>query len=100
MANLLRFFSRLGALISGVMVALSAGAQPTITGLAPAAAAVGATVVISGSGFSATTGRDAVTFGAVRATVVAATATQLTVRVPLGASSLAPVTVTDLVSRQ
>ena len=100
MTNSLRFFNWLGALIPGVLFALSAGAQPTITNLAPAAAAVGATVVINGSGFSATTGRDAVTFGAVRATVVAATATQLTVQVPLGASSIAPVTVTDLVSQQ
>lgn len=100
MARSLQFPGWLGALLAGVLLALTAEAQPAITGLAPAAAAAGATVVINGSGFSATAGRDAVTFGTARATVVAATATQLTVRVPLGASSIAPVTVTDLVSRQ
>ncbi len=100
MRHSLQFFGWLGALIAGVLLALPGGAQPTVTGLAPAAAAVGATVVISGSGFSAVAGRDAVNFGAVRATVTAATATQLTVQVPPGATSIAPVTVTDLVSRQ
>jgi len=91
------FWVMLGA---GALLAGAAGAQPVVTSLAPAAAAAGATVVISGTGFSTTAGRDAVTFGAVRATVTAATATQLTVLVPLGAASIAPVTVTDLVSRQ
>ncbi|WP_310396935.1 FG-GAP-like repeat-containing protein [Hymenobacter sp.] len=95
----LRSSAWLGAAAS-VLLAFAAQAQPVVTGLAPAAAAAGATVVINGSGFSATAGRDAVNFGAVRATVTAATATQLTVQVPVGASSIAPVTVTDLVSRQ
>ena len=98
MTHALRFAGCLGTLI--IDLTLTAAAQPVVTSLAPAAAAAGATVVISGSGFSATAGRDAVMFGAVRATVTAATATQLTVRVPLGATSVAPVTVTDLVSRQ
>ena len=86
--------------LAGLLLAATAGAQPVVTGLVPMAAAAGATVVISGTGFSAVAGRNAVTFGAVRATVTAATATQLTVRVPVGAASIAPVTVTDLVSRQ
>ena len=95
-----RISAFLGMSGAGALLAGAAGAQPVVTGLAPAAAAAGATVVISGTGFSTTAGRDAVTFGAVRATVTAATATQLTALVPLGAASIAPVTVTDLVSRQ
>ena len=102
MAHLLRSLSFFFALPVSVLL-LGTGratAQPVVTGLTPAAAAAGATVVVSGTGFSATAGRNAVNFGAVRATVTAATATQLTVQVPVGAASIAPVTVTDLVSRQ
>ena len=102
MAHLLRFWSSCFKLTISLLLAGTglANAQPVVTGLAPAAAAVGTTVVISGTGFSAVAGRDAVNFGAVRATITAATATQLTVQVPPGATSIAPVTVTDLVSRQ
>ena len=100
MTYALQFSGWLGPLLASMLFTLTAGAQPIVTGLVPAAAAAGATVVVSGTGFSATAGRDAVTFGAVRATVVAATSTQLTVQVPLGASSITPVTVTDLLSQQ
>ena len=100
MMHLLRFTRGLKMLLAGVLLAATAGAQPVVTSLVPAAAAAGATVVVNGTGFSAVAWRNVVTFGAVRAAVTAATATQLTVRVPLGAASIAPVTVTDLVSRQ
>lgn len=68
-------------MLAGLLLTATAGAQPVVTSLVPAAAA-GATVVVNGTGFSAVAGRNAVTFGAVRATVTATTATQLTVRVP------------------
>lgn len=79
---------------------LSASAQPIITTLVPTAAAAGAVVTISGSGFAPTPAQNAVYFGIGRATVTAATTSQLTVRVPTGASSVAPVTVTNLATRQ
>ena len=104
MPHTLRFsiFGRtlLAGLGLGLGLAGAAAAQPVVTGLAPSGAAAGATVVVSGTGFSATAGRNAVNFGPVRAAVISATPTQLTVRVPAGAASVAPVTVTDLVSRQ
>ena len=53
-------------LLAGLLLAATTAAQPVVTGLVPAAA--GATVVVSGTGFSAVAGRNAVTFGAVRAT--------------------------------
>ncbi|MFZ4057643.1 MAG: beta strand repeat-containing protein [Ferruginibacter sp.] len=65
---------------------------PTITSFSPTSAAVGATVTITGTNFSATAANNIVYFGAVKATVTAATATTLTVTVPVGAS-YKPITV-------
>lgn len=66
---------------------------PTISSFAPASGAVGSSVTLTGSGFSATLSDNIVWFGAVKATVTAATATQLTVTVPAGAT-YQPVSVT------
>lgn len=96
MKHSLRIFSRLGALLPGALLALATRAQPVVTGLDPAAAPAGATVVINGTGFAATADQNAVFFGAARARVTGATPTRLTVTVPVGASSVAPVGVTDL----
>ena len=92
----LRCFARLAALLTGLLLTGAAAAQPVITRLAPVAGPAGASVVISGSGFAAAAGRNAVHFGPARATITAATATQLTVLVPVGAASVAPVTVVNL----
>lgn len=101
MKYLFPFAGRLGALLGlALTLTFAAAAQPVITALAPTAAAAGATVTITGSGFAATPAQNAVYFGIGRATVTAATASQLTVRVPAGASSVAPVTVTNLATRQ
>jgi len=101
MKHLFPLAGRLGALLSlALTLTFAAAAQPVITALAPNAAAAGATVTITGSGFAATPAQNAVYFGIGRATVTAATASQLTVRVPAGASSVAPVTVTNLATRQ
>ncbi|MCA6406334.1 MAG: VCBS repeat-containing protein, partial [Cytophagales bacterium] len=65
---------------------------PTITSFAPTSGAVGTTVTIIGTGFNTTPANNIVIFGATAATVTAATATQLTVTVPTGAT-FAPITV-------
>jgi RHS repeat-associated protein len=60
--------------------------------LSPARAQVGATMTIEGTGFSTTPASDTVKFNGTAATVSAASATSLTVKVPSGATS-GPVTV-------
>ncbi|MEO6314054.1 MAG: FG-GAP-like repeat-containing protein [Chitinophagaceae bacterium] len=67
-------------------------AQPQITVVSPAAAPVGSTVVITGSGFSTTVADNIVWFGPVRATVLTADANSLSVAVP-GGSGFQPVSV-------
>lgn len=59
---------------------------PTITSFTPASGAIGTTVTITGTNFSAVAANNIVYFGATRATVTAATPTQLTVTVPVGAT--------------
>jgi hypothetical protein len=62
-------------------------AQPTITSFSPTSGAIGTTVTITGSNFSATAADNTVLFGSVKATVSAASTTSLTVTVPAGASN-------------
>ena len=71
---------------------LPVSGPPTITSFTPASGPVGTSVTITGTNFSATPANNIVYFGATRATVSAATATQLTVTVPTGAT-YAPITV-------
>jgi gliding motility-associated-like protein len=59
---------------------------PTITSFSPSSGPVGTTVTITGTNFSTTLINNIVYFGATRAVVTAATATQLTVTVPIGAT--------------
>jgi len=66
---------------------------PIITSFTPSSGIVGAAVTITGTNFSTTPGNNIVHFGATKATVTAATTTQLTVTVPVGAT-FAPITVT------
>jgi len=66
---------------------------PTITSFSPTSGAIGTTVTITGTNFSATPASNTVFFGAVKATVSAASTTSLTVTVPYGATYL-PITVT------
>jgi hypothetical protein len=61
-------------------------AQPTISSISPTSAAVGATVVITGTNFNTTPANNTVFFGPVKATVVFASATVLSVTVPAGAA--------------
>jgi hypothetical protein len=66
---------------------------PVITSFAPGFAAAGTNVVITGTNFSGTAANNIVRFGSVKAEVVSATATSITVKVPAGAT-LAPISVT------
>ncbi len=59
---------------------------PAIASFAPLTGPVGATITINGSNFSATAAENLVYFGAVKATVLSATATALKVTVPAGAT--------------
>ena len=65
---------------------------PAISSFAPISGPVGTTVTITGTNFSATPANNIVYFGATRATVTAASTTQLTVTVPVGAT-YEPITV-------
>jgi hypothetical protein len=68
-------------------------AQPVITAVLPASGAVGSSVLITGHHFNTTTTGNTVYFGAVRATVTAASDSALSVVVP-GGATYQPVTVT------
>jgi hypothetical protein len=68
-------------------------AQPTISSFSPISGPIGTSVTISGSNFSSTPANNIVFFGAVKATVTAASANSLTVTAPAGAT-YQPVTVT------
>jgi hypothetical protein len=73
----------------------SLGTPPTIASFSPASGVPNSTVVtISGNNFNITPVNNFVYFGGVRATVVSASATQLTVTVPPG-SQYAPIVVVD-----
>lgn len=61
--------------------------KPSVTGIFPDIAAEGITVTISGANFSEAIESNLVTFNGVIATVTAATATELTVVVPTGATT-------------
>jgi FG-GAP-like repeat/IPT/TIG domain/FG-GAP repeat len=67
-------------------------ALPTINSFSPSSGEIGSSVVITGKGFNTSTAQNIVYFGATRATVTAASATSLTVTVPMGAT-YQPITV-------
>jgi uncharacterized repeat protein (TIGR01451 family) len=66
---------------------------PVITGFNPISGVVGTNVAIFGTNFSPVASNNIVYFGAVQATVIAASVTNLTVTVPVGAT-YAPITET------
>jgi hypothetical protein len=77
--NLLLFFS--------IFVAFLASAQvPTITSFSPMSATFGYAVTLTGTNFSNTLSDNLVSFGNIRATVLSASGTSLTVQVPEGAT--------------
>jgi hypothetical protein len=81
--------------IAAIYATGSAGMCPphAIVGLSATNGGVGSEVVITGANFSTVASNNIVYFGTVRASVISATATQLVVTVPPGAS-YAPISVT------
>lgn len=77
----------------GVGTIVDDDGPPVITSIAPLSGDVGSTVIITGSGFSATAGNNIVYFGGGRAAVTSATTSSLSVTVPM-AATYAPVSVT------
>jgi len=73
--------------VSNVMFATGTNVWPAITSLAPASGAIGASVTITGTNFSATAASNTVKFNGTVATVTASTATSLTTSVPTGATT-------------
>jgi len=72
--------------LSFLISSLANAQSPVITTFSPASGAIGSSVTITGTGFSATANQDIVFFGATQAAVTAAGATSLTVTVPVGAT--------------
>ena len=84
---------RWGWLVTFGFLAIATRAQSqTITSFSPLSAAAGATVTITGTGFSSTMANNVVYFGAGRGTVTFANATTLSVTVPSSAT-YGPITV-------
>lgn len=94
------FYASLAAMITGFAPCVVAQTGPTIATILPVAAAVGATITITGSGFAPIATQNVVYFGAVAGPVLTATATVLTVTVPAGASSGTPLGVTNLATQR
>lgn len=74
-----------GFLVLLCLVAYVTIAQPTIISFTPSAAKPGDVVTITGTNFNTTAVSNVVFFGAMRATVSTASATSITVTVPVGA---------------
>ena len=91
-SHLLSISKTLFALI--FFITLEATAQPTVTSFSPSSGPVGTTVTITGTNFNAVPANNIVFFGAVKASVTAATITSLTVTVPAGAT-YQPISVLD-----
>lgn len=63
-----------------------AAVPPVITSFSPTSGPIGTSITINGNNFGTTTGANTVFFGAVKGTVISASASQLVCTVPAGAS--------------
>ncbi|RYZ96489.1 MAG: hypothetical protein EOP47_23770, partial [Sphingobacteriaceae bacterium] len=72
-------------LISFTFFCSAFGQAPVISSFSPASGTIGTVITISGNNFNTVAANNAVLFGGIKAQVVNATATQLTVKVPAGA---------------
>jgi hypothetical protein len=71
---------------TATLVVIEPPPVPRIAQLSPTTGPIGSEVTITGNNFSPVPGENVVFFGAVRATVISASATSLTATVPLGAT--------------
>ncbi len=78
-----------------LLVSMAGFSQPVISSFSPLKGPIGATVTITGTNFNTTPSSNIVFFGATKATVSIASATQLIVTVPQGATH-EPITVTNI----
>jgi hypothetical protein len=85
-------------LLTGFLSGMFVVAQPSITGFDPPSGVIGSTVTLTGTNFNPVPANNAVYFGATRADVNSASATILTVTVPVGAT-LEWITVTNLTTQ-
>lgn len=74
------------------------GQAPTITGFTPASGPVGTDVTITGTNFNTTPTNNVVIFGATTVVATSATANQLTVKIPTGAT-YSPITVLNTATK-
>lgn len=89
---------KLCILLSACLIGNILSAQvPSITSFAPTSGPIGSNVTITGTNFNTTAANNVVYFGPVKATVNAATATTLTVTVPVG-TNYQPITVLNIAS--
>ena len=72
-------------LLMGSLISVLLQSQPIISSFSPRAATIGSTITINGTGFNTDRTKNIVWIGAVQATVLSASTTQLTVAVPQGA---------------
>src|SRR5688572_24666877 len=91
-------FSKIYALMFMLMAFNTMGQSPVVTSFSPASGPVGTLVTISGQFFDPAPGNNVVFFGATRAFVNTASATQLQVVVPSGGTHH-NLTVTNLTTR-
>jgi FG-GAP-like repeat/IPT/TIG domain len=93
MYKLKRYSSTFCTLLVLFSVKNACAQKPIISGFSPTKGNIGSTVIISGSNFSATATNNFVYFGDVKATVLSATSSTITVVVPAGVS-YKPISVT------
>lgn len=91
------YLSVFGKLAFGFLIfsTIEATTQPKINSFTPVKGPAGTIITISGTGFNTTAANNIVFFGAVKATVTAASATSLTVTAPSGAT-YQPISVLDI----
>ena len=98
--DLIYFDSQASRLLifENVTASVDTDATPSITSISPLLGNIGSTVTITGNNFNPVAANNNVYFGGVLATVITASATQLTVQMPVGAT-YGTITVNNKITR-